>query len=302
MTRSRHLLAGLDFPEGPAFDEGGNLWVVDLKAGRLWRWKDGKAEAFPVSGRPNGLASTRDGRLVYCDAEGDALVAWAGSETDRLLEGARLGFSSPNDLAFDACSNLVFTCPAGSRTTPTGEVWVLPAAGGAKRIAQGLYFPNGLCFSADGSELFVAETYRRRIWRGLWDARAQVWTDARPWVHVGGEVGPDGMALGEDGSLYVAVYGSEGVWRIAPEGVVTLAVRTAGPRPTNCAFDPRGRLGLVVTEAETGTVTAYPEIGRGARLFAGSCRNRLVGDAVSVEGEDQGDDDRGACDEASDRQ
>ncbi len=32
---------------------------------------------------------------------------------------------------------------------------------------------------------------------------------------------------------------------------------------TNCAFDPRGRYGLLVTEAAKGTVLSFPDLGPG---------------------------------------
>jgi hypothetical protein len=38
--------------------------------------------------------------------------------------------------------------------------------------------------------------------------------------------------------------------------------------PTNAAFDPTNRLGLVVTEAEKGLLLSLPEVGPGVTLFA----------------------------------
>jgi gluconolactonase len=67
----------------------------------------------------------------------------------------------PNDLAFDTAGNLRFTCPGDSRQEPTGYVCVRTPRGVVCKIADGLNFPNGLVFSADGTELVVAETYQQ---------------------------------------------------------------------------------------------------------------------------------------------
>ncbi len=55
---------------------------------------------------------------------------------------------APNDLAFDAAGNLLFTCPGNSRQQPTGYVCCLSATGNVRVIAAELLFPNGLAFTA----------------------------------------------------------------------------------------------------------------------------------------------------------
>jgi gluconolactonase len=78
------------------------------------------------------------------------------------------------------------------------------------------------------------------------------------------------MALGADGLLYVAVFGQGCIKSIDPTGAVVAVYATSGSRPTNCAFDPTGGLGLVVTEAERGEILSLCGLGPGAVLFDGS--------------------------------
>jgi gluconolactonase len=168
----------------------------------------------------------------------------------------------PNDLAFDGHGNLVFTCPGDSTSEPIGYVCCLHANGTLTTIAETLYFPNGLAFSDNGHTLIVAETYRQRLWRGTWDATAGRWLDPQPWAEVpGGSDGPDGMAWGTDGCLYVAIYGDGCVQALDNLGATVAAYKTPGRNPTNIAFDPTGRLGMVVTEAEHGQLLHIPSLG-----------------------------------------
>lgn len=267
------LLGDLNFPEGPAFDAQGNLWCVELKGGSLVRLCGNQVERHPTMGAPNGLTFNQDGEAWFCDSGQNAIRSF-DPHTGRLrtiakeVNGERL--NKPNDLAFDRMGNLVFTCPGDSRTKPIGYVCCRQADGTVKKIADGFYFPNGLALTDDGRTLVIAETYRQRLWTGEWNEVTAEWTNAQPWADVGGPTGPDGMALGADGLLYVAVYGTGQIKVVDTAGSVVQIHEVPGRNPTNVAFDPSGKLGLVVTEAERGLLVSLPELGTGVALFTGS--------------------------------
>lgn len=272
MTSQCTVLAkGLNFPEGPAFDTQARLWLVEVRGGSLVRWSDGGVERHSTGGVPNGLAFDRAGRAWLCDQRGlvrhfDPMIGdW--QTMANTIDGQPL--NKPNDLAFDGLGNLVFTCPGNSRTDPSGYVCCLKLDGSVKKIAETMYFPNGLAFLDGGHTLVVAETYRQRLWKGEWDAEASRWVNAQPWADVGGRPGPDGMALGKNGLLYVAVFGSGQIKGVDAHGQIVEAYKLPGMNPTNVAFDPSGQLGLVVTEAERGLLLSMPQLGPGVRLFDG---------------------------------
>ncbi len=68
--------------------------------------------------------------------------------------------------------------------------------------------------------------------------------------------GPDGMKLGLDGRLYVAVYGQGDVTVLGPDGAVAERLKVGGLRPTNVVFGPAGSRKLYVTEVEQGVLEA----------------------------------------------
>ena len=266
----RTILKNLDFPEGPAFDSKGNLWFVELHGGNVVRLGvDGKSVRFNVDGgAPNGIAVDSSDRIWFCDAANDN-VSILDPDTGGVsvfcddICGETL--AHPNDLAFDSMGNILFTCPGNSRKEPTGYVCAAGADGVARKVITGKFFPNGLAFSEDGKTLVVAETYKHRLWKGDWNCETLEWRNAAPWVEVGGDIGPDGMAFGSDGNLYVAVFGGGAVKVVSTEGKVIDVLDTGGRNPSNCAFAPNG--GLVVTETQNGEIIIIDNAVAGAKLF-----------------------------------
>jgi gluconolactonase len=266
------LADGLRFPEGPAFAPDGSLWGVEHQGGGLFRLDaSGVLARVATGGAPNGLAFDAAGRPWFCDADRGQIRRLDADGATTVMADAGDGrpLDRPNDLAFDPAGTLVFTCPGNSRTEPTGTLWARAPNGTVQRVAGDLLFPNGLAFSPDGRGLVVAETYRHRLWRGGWDAALRRWIDPEPWVEVGGPTGPDGVAFLADGTLAVAVFGRSRIVTIAPDGKIADTIAVPGERPTNVAFDPSARHGLVVTEAERGRLLSFPDVGPGAALFTG---------------------------------
>lgn len=249
------LAEGLNFPEGPAFAPNGELWCVELKGGNLVRWSERGIERFDTGGEPNGLTFDNRGVAWFCDAGQCAIRTFEPATglyntTVHSIDGVPL--FRPNDLVFDGRGNLIFTCPGDSRREPTGYVCCFSASGELTKIAEGIYFPNGLALFDEDRRLVIAETYRQRLWKGRWNGHARAWTDAHPYANVAGLPGPDGMAFDSDGLLYVAVYRSGQIRVFNDQGELVKAYDLPGMNPTNVAFDPSGRLGMVVTEAEKG--------------------------------------------------
>ena len=92
------------FLEGPSFDREGNLWIVDIPFGRIFRISPQKEWDLVVQydGWPNGLKFHKDGRAFIADYKKGLLAL--DPQTARLepmLETAYSeGFKGLNDLHF----------------------------------------------------------------------------------------------------------------------------------------------------------------------------------------------------------
>jgi gluconolactonase len=188
---------------------------------------------------PQGMVS------VYVDRCGDA------------------AFGCPNDLIFDVAGNLYFTDSGSWSPEPgsrSGRVFRVSANRDVSMVATGLAFANGIALSEDESELFVAETITKRILSI--DLKKEGGPEMFAQMH--GGVGPDGIAFGADGNLYVAHVGKGVVAVINPDGRKVAELPAGGMDPTNLAFNDTS---LFVTEAETGSVQRLDISVRGIPLF-----------------------------------
>lgn len=245
--------------EGPAFDRDGNLYVVDIPYGRIFRisatgdW----SLVAEYDGEPNGLKIHRDGRIFVADNTLGLMELNPKSGAVRcVLDGYRHErFKGLNDLAFGLDGTIYFTDQGQTgMDDPTGRLYRLLPDGQLDRLLDNIPSPNGLTVSPDGSTVFVAATRGNAVWRvpllrSGWPHKVGIH------IQLSGGVGPDGMAPMADGGLAVAHVGLGCVWIFDAVGEPILRVRCpVGRSTTNVAFGGAGSRELYITEAESGTV------------------------------------------------
>jgi gluconolactonase len=267
------IVSDLNFPEGPVFDFQGNLWFVEIKGGNISKWDGKNLFRFDVDGTPNGAAIDKKGLVWFCDSTRGEIRIFNPDldcfETicNNTVDGNRL--KRPNDLIFDAEGNLLFSDHADGRQEPIATICVLPAGETqAKVISSGKYFTNGLALTKDGKTLVFSETYRQQLWIASWDSLKLELHNELQFAKTGGAPqGPDGIAFDENENLFATVFNDSRINVYSLYGKLVNWIGTRGSRPTSCAFDPIGKLGLVVTEAEYGEILSFPEFGKGLPMF-----------------------------------
>jgi gluconolactonase len=249
------------FLEGPAFDRSGNLYCVDVPYGRIFRISpDGEFDvACSYQGRPNGLAIHKDGRIFVTDQmHGILVLDPASGRIEPFLEsGGFERFKGPNDLVFNRAGDLYFTDQGQSGLqNPNGCVYKLHAQGRLDCLIATVPSPNGLVLSRDEGTLYLAVTRANAVWRVPLNflgngAVSRVGT----YLQLSGGTGPDGMALGGDGSLAVAHIGFGTVWLFDPIGEPLARVQScAGLQTSNVAFAGDGSPYIYITESGSGQI------------------------------------------------
>ena len=244
--------------EGPVFDAQGNLWIVDIAFGRIFRIDPrGDLEVMAeYDGEPNGLKFNADGDLLIADHRRGLLLRESASGNIR-TQHSRFrteGFKGLNDLFLDPTGHLWFTDQGQSGLQDcSGRVYRMAPDGQLTCLLDNVPSPNGIALNPAGTALYVAATRGNAVWRAMVLPDGSL-TRVGLFLQLSGGTGPDGLAVDSDGNLFVAHMGLGAVWMFSPRGEPVLRVKSCtGASTSNIALGPDGRR-LYITESETGTV------------------------------------------------
>lgn len=237
--------------EGPSWNPvTQSLLFCSVVTEKLCRWSP--REGFSILRNDSNVAAGTcydpQGRIVCCEQsthriarlhdDGSGYEVMASHYADLELNG-------PNDLAVHSDGGIYFSDPNFSR-----RATVISAMSQTPQPVQGIYRvdptdkkitlatdacgnPNGLCFSADESHVYVADTALSRIL--LFDvAPDRSFRNRRVFAatRAGGRGVPDGIKADAAGNLYCAAQG--GVHVFNPGGTCLGIISTPGPADNLC--------------------------------------------------------------------
>ena len=265
------LAEGFTWSEGPLWIGGakdGHLLFSDIPRNSIFRWSPASGISLFMSPSgytgvtyyglepgSNGLILDSQGRLVMCE-HGDRRVSVLTKDGGKLTladryEGKRL--NSPNDAALKSNGDIYFTDPPYGlpqryddprRELEHCGVYRLSKDGKLTLLTTALERPNGIGFSPDEKQLYVAQSDpQKAIWMQFpvkddgTLGEGKLFYDATKFVGDEHPGLPDGMAIDEGGNVWAT--GPGGVWIFSPKGKLLGKILT-GQRTSNCKFGEDG--------------------------------------------------------------
>ena len=230
------IATGFTFTEGPIWMADGSLHFSDMPGDKRRRWHpdEGVTVLRDPSNKCNGMTLDNDDNLIVCEHVTSSVVR-ESPDGDRETLATHWGdkeLNSPNDVIVARDGSIIFTDPTYGRMPGFGlereqdldfqGVYRIPAGGGDLRLlVDDFAQPNGLCFTADESLLYINDTDRAHI--RVFDVGADhQLSNGRVFAENIGTADlakgdlVDGMKLDERGNVYVT--GPEGVLVFSPAG------------------------------------------------------------------------------------
>lgn len=255
---------GFKGTEGPIALPDGSLAFTETQASRITRIAaDGSTSIFlDNSNGANGLGFNAKGELISVQVDDTrvGIVYPQGHERTLASSYEGLPFGRPNDLVVDKRGGVYFTDsginvapnqPAPTKVFAKPAVYHITPEGALKRLAADIERPNGIQLSPDEKVLYVANTLGEHVLAydvaadGALGARRNFaklagWSknDSGVWSS-----GADGLAVDENGRLYVASNAGIEVFGPSGEPLGTIALPK---KPQNLAFAGGGKKSLYI--------------------------------------------------------
>ena len=280
------IASGLAFPEGPIALPDGSIILVEIKAGRLTRVRDGQRKTIAdLGGGPNGAAIGPDGQCYVCNNggfqwierggkvyPGEQPADYSGGSIQRVnldtgsvttlythCEGEPL--KGPNDIVFDAQGGFWFTDHGKNRPRDRDRTGVFYAQPDGSHIVEAIFpmqEPNGIGLAADEKELFVAETPTGRLWAYALSAPRVIDT-SKPRRLLNGRSGFfmfDSLAVDGNGDVCVATLIDGGITTLSAADNAPAFVPMPDRITTNICFGGADLKTAFITLSSTGQLVS----------------------------------------------
>jgi gluconolactonase len=252
--------AGKGLLEAPRYDPALGLVFSDARLGGVHCLRDDGSVRTLIPHRRGigGIALHADGGFVV-SGRNLAYKRDAEAPTEVLLDQdpavRRNGF---NDLTVDHAGRVyvgsVGEVAIDNTDNPDripGGVYLVETDGAAREVASGIKLVNGMALSPDGSRLYVSDSMMPAVL--AFDVDRETGDLGAPSVFVAFETGaPDGMALSEDGLVWIALAFTGTVVAYAPDGSLAATLAIGDPLVTSLAFGGPDLTTLFVTTGTQG--------------------------------------------------
>ena len=242
------IASSAELGEGPRWDAAtGRLLWVDIEGRELHVFDPatGDDRAIALDNRVGAAAPMTDGRVLVALADRLAALDLEDESLETLVpfpHGPDLrvndGACDPDGRFWIGSLELEFAPDAGSLYRYDGEL---------VEVLAGVSLSNGLGWSPDGARMYYVDSLTYRIDAFDFDGLPR---NRRPFVRIDRNDGiPDGLAVDDEGGVWIALWGGACVRRYDAEGRLDEVLEIPARRVTACCFGGADGRQLFVTSA-----------------------------------------------------
>lgn len=239
--------------EGPAFDNQGNLYVVNFQQdGTIGLVKpNGEVELFitlPAGSTANSIQFDSKGFMYLADFSGHNVLR-VDMKTKQITQYVHNdAFNQPNDICINKKDQIFASDPNWKEST--GKLWRVDKGGKAVLLTDQMGTTNGITLSPDEKTLYVNESVQKKIWAFDVDKKGNI-SNKRLFAEFT-DFGFDGMKCDKQGNLYATRYGKGTIVVLSPTGKIIREVELKGKNCSNLVFTPDGKTIFVTLQDRKG--------------------------------------------------
>ncbi|OAS17742.1 SMP-30/gluconolactonase/LRE family protein [Paenibacillus oryzisoli] len=245
--------------EGPVWDHttGELIWVdINGQAVHLYNPADGSSRTIRLDQKIGAAVPRQQGGMVLAMQRGFHLLDLETETVTPVKDPeSQLPNNRFNDGKCDRAGRFWAGTMAQNESAPTGSLYCLDIDGTVRTLEDGcITVSNGLGWSPDNTIMYYIDSPTKKVVAYDYDGETGEISNPRTVVTIAEDEGfPDGMAVDNDGMLWVAQWGGWQVGRYNPmtgEKIGSIAVPVE--RTSSCAFGGEHMNELYITTASVG--------------------------------------------------
>lgn len=257
--------------EGPLWHkERNSCFWVDIERGILYeyKWSSQEVNTWSFDHRVTMVIQAADNEVILAL---DRSIARFDLATEQLQWLVHLEKELPNnrcnDGACDSQGRIWVGTMALDIEAGAASLYCIEKNGTVNKKIPNVTISNGLAWTADDKIFYYIDTPTRKVQAYHFDKETGEIRFDRTAIEIPEDMGsPDGMAIDEEGMLWVAQYGGFGVYRWNPDSCELIGkIDVPVPNVTSCAFVGEKLDQLMITTASENLseeeLRKYPESG-----------------------------------------
>jgi sugar lactone lactonase YvrE len=267
--------------EGPAVDQGGNLYVVNFgKPGTIGKLAAGATQSelfavLPEGSVGNAIRFDPQDRMFVADYKKHNifLVGADGKDVETYFHSD--DFNQPNDMTIATDGTIYASDPHWKRHD--GQVWRVQKSADGNVVGERMTADrrmsttNGIDLSPDGKTLYVGESDTREIWSYRIDGTHLL---SPRLVKRFDDFDIDGLRTDTAGNLFVARIRKGTIAVLSPQGKLKREIALNAKEPTNLAFGGNDGKTVFVTQRQGGFVESFRTDRPGREACFRACAGR----------------------------
>lgn len=265
--------AANELGEGPLWDyETGALYWLDIVRAKIFRMSGGRVESFDAPPMVSSISKRSKGGYLLTSV--NDLYWWHEGKISKIASINEQG-NRFNDAKCDPSGVLWAGTMDLGETRESGSLYRIGRDLRPERVVTGLIISNGLGWSPDGKTMYHADTPRGTVYSYEFSEGGRLGR-RRPLIRFDDAEGlPDGLAVDEEGFIWVAHWGGGKVSRWSPDGMRVATVNfptrnitsiTFGGNRMDIAFVTSAKIRLNGHEEHSGAVFTFDPGVKGLRI------------------------------------
>jgi sugar lactone lactonase YvrE len=271
--------------EGPVWDSRTSCLYFSNASGRgIYKlFENGHVEVLSATVHASNLTLHENGGLVYVGSDGVSILTTDLNHQAIVSESDGNKLSKLNEIIADVNGRIYCgdECYKEGADYETGFLYRIDTGRTVSVVDDGFHLANGMGFSPTSDVFYVVDSVLHTIYAYDYDRFSGDIKNKRKLISIPKQDGlPDGMAIDNEGFIWVALWFGSAIMRFDPEGKLERKIKLPFTQPTSLCFGGKEMNEIFITSGAMKWKSKLAPVGYNYDQFAGGMVYKLKQEIV----------------------